>query len=244
MNIIVQPSLQMWGEVAAAQVARQIREKPNSVLGFATGNTTVLLHAVLVTMTQKGEFDFSAVVAFTLDEYVGLPPEDPLSCSARMEAQLFRHVNIAREHIHFPDGQADLLEAECQRYEQEIQRYGGIDLQILGIGLNGHIGFNEPGTPFESVTHVAKIAPATRKIKSSFFGSPDRMPCQGITLGIKTIMQARKILLLACNGDKAGIIARALTGPVTPMVPASVLQLHPDLTVIVDRPAVERLHLA
>jgi glucosamine-6-phosphate deaminase len=242
MNIIIPPGLQEWADAAAREIAQQIRARPDSVLGFATGNTTVRLHEALVTLSRRGEIDFSAVIAFILDDYIGLARDHPLCCRARLEAQLFQHVPIARANIHGPDCHAASLEQECREYERKIKERGGVDLQVLGLGLNGHIGFNEPGTPFESVTHVAEIAPHTQAAKAGQFGPSGAAPHSGITMGIKTIMQARKIMLLACGDEKAEIVARALSGPVTPEVPASVLQRHPNVNVILDPAAAGQLN--
>lgn len=237
MNLIIEHTLEAWVEAATQVVAEQIRRKPHSVLGLATGDTTSHLHRALVQLAQNGEVDFSQVVAFQVDEYAGLARENPASCYARMEEQLFKHVPLRKEHIHFPEAQWDSLESACDRYEALIHQYGGIDLQVLGIGHNGHIGFNEPGTPFESHTHVAAIASHTVNAKAGLFGSANNVPRWGITIGIKTIMEARAVLLMANGGTKAEIIQKALQGPVTPEVPASVLQLHPNLWVVLDREA-------
>lgn len=234
MNLIIEQTLEAWAEAAARVVADQLKRKPESVLGLATGDTTAHLHDALVRLAQNGDVDFSQAATFQVDEYAGLARENPASCYARMDEQLFKHVPLRREHIHFPEAQWDSLSAACDRYEALIQQYGGIDLQVLGIGHNGHIGFNEPGTPFESRTHVAAIAPHTVNAKAGLFGSANNVPRWGITLGIGTIMEARAIVLMANGSAKAEIMRRALQGPVTPEVPASVLQRHPNVWVVVD----------
>jgi glucosamine-6-phosphate deaminase len=243
MRLIVKPDLESWAYAAARLVADQLNTKPKSVLGFATGETTTHLHRALVTLAQHDDIDFSQATTFQVDEYVGVQRNNPASCYARMEAQLFKNVPLRAEAIHFPDVLAESLEQACINYEALIQQHGGIDLQILGIGANGHIGFNEPGTSFDSITHITDIAPQTVAAKASMFGSSEAVPRHGMTMGIKTIMHARQILLLAYGEGKAAIMAQALTGPVTPDVPASVLQLHPNLIVVVDNAAGKELSL-
>jgi glucosamine-6-phosphate deaminase len=241
MRLIVKPDLESWAYAAARLVADQLNTKPKSVLGLATGETTTHLHRALVTLAQQGEIDFSQATTFQVDEYVGVQRDNPASCYARMEAQLFKHVPLRADAIHFPDVLADTLEQACLDYENLIQQHGGIDLQILGIGINGHIGFNEPGTSFDSITHITGIAPQTVAAKAAMFGSAEAVPRQGMTMGIKTIMHAQQILLLAYGEGKAAIMAQALTGPITPAVPASVLQLHPNLGVVLDEAASKEL---
>ena len=237
MEIIVCKTYQEMSQAAADITARQIDRKANTVLGLATGSTPVGLYQNLVKMNRDGIIDFSGVTTFNLDEYVGLPKEHPCSYHRFMFDNLFDHINIKMENIHLPDGQAPSLENECKAYEQMIAKAGGIDLQLLGVGHNGHIGFNEPGTPFESVTHVVELTQSTIQANSRFFNSPDEVPRRAVSMGIKTIMHARKILFIASGKDKAGIIRKALKGPVTTEVPSSVLQLHPDITVILDEDA-------
>ncbi len=222
---------------AARHVAAQVERVPASVLGMATGNTMTGLHEALAAMARNGEIDFSQVVTFALDEYVGVPRQHPGSCYARLTAEFLQHVPVSRANIHFPDGQADSLTQACLVYEDEIRAQGGIDLQILGIGLNGHIGFNEPGTPFDSRTHIADLAAETQAAKAPLFAALAEPPRRGITLGIGTVLQARSILLLAFGSDKAGILRRALREPASPEVPASALQLHPKVTVMLDQSA-------
>jgi glucosamine-6-phosphate deaminase len=237
--IVVAPAV--FASTAAAVIIRQLQVKPDSVLGLATGQTTVGLHRELVRAYQDGMIDFSRVITFNVDEYLGIPADHPVSCRSRITAQLLRHVNIPVVQTHIPRSQPRCAEEECARYEQQIAARGGIDLQVLGIGGNGHIGFNEPGAAFAACTHITAVAPSTIQAKAGIFGDASLVPRQGITMGLRTIMQARRILLLATGADKAEILAQALGGPVLPAIPASVLQRHPSLTVILDSPAATKL---
>lgn len=222
---------------AARHVAAAIRQKPDLVLGLATGSTPVGLYRELVRLFRKGELDFSRVTTFNLDEYYGLSASHEQSYHYFMQEHLFRHVNVALERIHIPDGQATDIQAECARYEQLLAEAGWVDLQILGIGGNGHIGFNEPGTDFGASTHLIELAPATIQANARFFKSPEDVPRRAISMGIKTIMRSREIILLASGRDKAEAIRAAIEGPVTNQVPASVLQLHPNVRVMIDQAA-------
>jgi glucosamine-6-phosphate deaminase len=237
MQLFIEPDPAAWARTAAAEVAGQVRVRPGSALGLATGNTTGPLYGALIDLVQRGELDLSAVTTFTLDEYVGLARDHRATCWTRLQTELYSMVAIPAAQVNHPDTGAADLEAECRAYERRIVRAGGIDLQLLGIGENGHVGFNEPGTPFGSRTHVAEITAVSMSVRQGSFTAGERQPHQGLTLGLKTIMQARKVLLLAWGGHKRAIVARALEGPVTPEVPASVLQLHPNLMVILDEAA-------
>jgi len=243
MNIIICGDTKEFNEKSAQIVASQIRQKPNSVLGLATGSTPVGMYHQLVEMYKNNELDFEQVTTFNLDEYVGLDKDHPQSYHAFMYKNLFDHINIKKENVHLPDGKASNLESECTAYEEKIKNAGGIDLQVLGIGHNGHIGFNEPKTPFESTTHVVELDQRTIEANSRFFDSIEQVPRKALSMGIKTIMHAKKILFMASGADKAEIVAKALQGPVTPDVPASVLQLHPDVTVVLDIEAASKLSL-
>jgi glucosamine-6-phosphate deaminase len=237
MKIRVMP-VEAFDEMAASELVRQLKGKPDSVLGTATGNTTIGLHECLVRMHQAGGADFSRAALFQIDEYVGVTVEDPRSCRGRIKAQLSRRVNLREDRVFVPSARsADEIDAVCHQYEEAIGRQGGLDLQVLGIGLNGHIGFNEPGSPFGTLTRGVPISLANAHVVE---GSR-AMPTRGITMGIRTIMNARQVLLLAKGADKAGIIKASLLGPVTEEVPASVLQLHPGLIVILDEPAAREL---
>jgi glucosamine-6-phosphate deaminase len=229
--------------LAAALVSRQVIAKPNCVLGLATGKTTEGLHREMVKGCHSLGIDYSQVATFNLDEYVGLAPDDPTSCRARINQDLLTKINIRLENTFVPDGMAKSLEQECREYERKIARHGGIDLQILSIGENGHIAFNEPGTHFGTKMRIAEISASTVEAKKGLFGTADNVPTHGITMGIRNIMQAKQILLIAKGRHKAEIIQKALFGPITERVPASVLQLHPFLTVVLDAEAAGRLNM-
>lgn len=237
MRVIVTNDYQEMSCEAARIVARQILAKEDSVLGLPTGDTPTGMYEELVQLYNQGLIDFSKVITFNLDEYYGLPPDHPGSYHRYMREKLFGHVNIQEANIHIPDGVAKDIEEECRRYEEEMHRYGGIDLQILGIGPNGHIGFNEPGSDWGMTTGLVKLSEETRRRVSRHFRDPTEVPTQAITMGIKTIMRARKILLLASGKEKAKTTTEALKGPVTKKVPASILQLHPMVTAILDKAA-------
>jgi len=237
MRVVVTNNYQEMSREAARIVARQILAKEDSVLGLPTGDTPTGMYEELVQLDNRRLIDFSKVITFNLDEYYGLPLDHPGSYHRYMREKLFDHVNIQEGSIHIPDGVAKDIEEECRRYEEEIYRYGGIDLQILGIGPNGHIGFNEPGSDWEMTTRLVKLSEETRRRESRYFRDPTEVPTQGITMGIKTIMKARKILLLASGKEKAKATTKALKGPVTKKVPASILQLHPMVTVVLDKEA-------
>ncbi|MGI5851114.1 MAG: glucosamine-6-phosphate deaminase [Clostridiales bacterium] len=237
MKIIITENMGEFNKVAADIVSRQIKNKPDSVLGLATGSTPLGLYAMLIDMYKKGELDFSRVKTFNLDEYRGLPKDHPQSYYHFMYENLFNKINIKDENVNLLNGNRDESYRECADYEEKIKAAGGIDLQVLGIGHNGHIGFNEPGTPFDSVTDLIDLSERTIEANSRFFDSPDQVPRQALSMGIKTIMQSRNIVLLISGNSKARIAAKALNGPITQNVPASVLQLHPFVTVVLDKEA-------
>ncbi|NLM41668.1 MAG: glucosamine-6-phosphate deaminase [Firmicutes bacterium] len=240
MNIVVVANYDSMSAEVAKLLYAQITRKPTSVLGLATGSTPLGVYKLLVEYHARGT-DFSRLTTFNLDEYVGLAPDHPQSYNYYMKENLFSKVNLKPENTHVPNGLAPDLEAECQRYEELIKKAGGIDLQILGIGTNGHIGFNEPGTDFGAITHVVDLAESTIRDNSRFFASIDEVPTRAISMGIKTIMQAKEIILMASGGSKADAVYAAVHGPVTPDVPASVLQLHPSVTLVVDQAAASKL---
>ena len=244
MEIIIRPS-SLEGSLLAAQiVARTVREKPHAVLGFATGNTPLPLYKELARLHREKGLDFSSVVAFNLDEYIGLPTDHPASFHHYMRRNLFEHLNIRPEHIHLPDGQAVDIPASCRKYESEIRSAGGIDVQILGIGTNGHIGFNEPSSSLASRTRIKTLTPQTRLDNAGEFGGVENVPCHVITMGLGTILESRMCLLLAFGAKKAPAVARMVEGPVTASLPASVLQLHPRAVIILDREAAADLERA
>ena len=213
-------------------LSAQIILKPKSVLGLATGSTPVGTYEQLIEWYNKHDVDFKEVTTINLDEYVGLDGTNEQSYRYFMNHHFLNHININKERTHVPNGQAEDIGAECKRYNALIQEVGGIDLQLLGIGHNGHIGFNEPGEAFEQTTHEIKLKQSTIEANQRFFNHIDDVPTAAITMGIKSIMQARKIVLIANGDDKYDILQKALFGPVTPYIPASILQLHTDLTVV------------
>lgn len=232
MRIIKCENYAQVSKLAANLIASQVIMKPDAVLGLATGSTPIGTYKQLIEMCDKGELDFSEITTVNLDEYVGLSPENDQSYRYFMNHNLFDHVNVRKDHTFVPNGLAEDMEAECAAYEQRIEDLGGIDLQLLGIGGNGHVGFNEPADAFDTVTHSVKLKESTRQANARFFASIDEVPTHALTMGLKAIMGAKKVLLIANGEQKAEIVEKAFYGPVTPEVPASVLQLHPDVTVI------------
>jgi glucosamine-6-phosphate deaminase len=240
MEVIIQPTSEAATHVAAQIIARLLREKPNAVLGLATGSTPVPLYRELVGM----QLDWRKVTTFNLDEYVGLPPEHGQSYHHFMWEHLFRHVNIPKANVHIPDGMAKDIPGLCARYEQQIKAAGGIDLQILGIGTDGHIGFNEPTSSLVSRTRIKTLTQQTVRDNARFFASEAEVPHHVITMGIGTIMDARRILLLAFGEKKSGIIAETVEGPVSANNPASILQMHPVAKLCLDETAASKLKRA
>ncbi len=243
MRVVVVKTPEEMGREAAAIVAEGIRSKPHYVLGLATGSTPIPLYQELIRLHKEEGLDFSSVITFNLDEYVGLPPTHDQSYRYFMDAQLFNHVNILKKNTHIPDGMTDDIEAHCLAYEAMVEDVGGIDCQILGIGGNGHIGFNEPGSSLASRTRVVELTEKTIQDNSRFFSSIDEVPRRAITMGIGTILDCQKLVLLATGANKAEAVAAALEGPVTAKVPASALQLHPDVTFILTEDAASGLTL-
>ena len=238
MKIIRAKDYQDMSRKAANIISAQVIMKPDCVLGLATGGTPVGTYAQLVDWYNKGDLDFSEVTTVNLDEYRGLPKEHPQSYWYFMNENLFSKVNIDPAKTNLPDGTNLDTAAECARYNGIIHKLGGIDLQLLGICPNGHIGFNEPGEAFELETHCIDLAPTTIEANKRFFdGNVDLVPKQAYTMGIRTIMQARKVLMVVNGAGKAEIVKKAFFGPVTPEVPASILQLHPDFILVADEEA-------
>lgn len=228
MKVIRTNNYEETSKIAAEIVAEQLRTKPDSVLGLATGSSPVGMYDELVRMN----LDFSAVTSVNLDEYYGLTPDNDQSYRYFMNENLFDRVNIRKECTFVPDGLTKDPEAHCAEYDQRILDLGGIDLQVLGMGLNGHIGFNEPGEAFPVGTHLVTLEDSTIEANSRFFASKDEVPTQAISMGLKQIMSARKIILIVHGKAKEATLEKALNGPVTPWLPASILQLHPDVTVV------------
>lgn len=240
--IIVKTTAEM-GRIAARIIATAVHEKPDSVLGLATGSTQIRVYHELVRHHRHDGLDLSKVCTFTLDEYLGVSPDHSLSYRYFMEKHFFSHVNIPERNIHILNGLAESPEAECRRFEAAIRNQGGLDMQLLGIGVNGHIGFNEPGTSFASPTHVATLSANTIAHNSDgrFFKDECEVPTRAFTMGMATIMTAKKVILVATGPRKTGAIVQSIEGPVTTEVPASLLQRHPDMTWIVEEEAARRL---
>jgi glucosamine-6-phosphate deaminase len=232
MKFITVPSYDKLSRQAANIIAAQIIMKPQSVIGLATGGSPVGTYRQLADWYMMGDVDFSEVTTVNLDEYVGLAETDPQSYRHFMQINFFNHVNIKRENTFVPNGCAQDLALECAEYDENIERLGGIDLQLLGIGVDGHIGFNEPASIFEKNTHVVNLHESTIHANARFFQSEAQVPRRAITMGMVSIMQAKKIVLIANGKQKKDILHRAFYGPITPEIPASILQLHPDITVI------------
>ena len=238
MKIIRAKDYDDMSRKAANIISAQVIMKPNCVLGLATGGTPVGTYKQLIDWYNKGDVDFSEVTTVNLDEYRGLPRENPQSYWSFMHDNFFDHVNIDPARINLPDGTDLDAAAECARYDQVIQDVGGIDLQLLGIGHDGHIGFNEPAPAFELGTHCVDLTQETIEANKRFFeGNVDLVPKQAYTMGIRTIMQARKVLMVVNGAGKAEIVKKAFFGPVTPQVPASILQMHPDFILVGDAEA-------
>ena len=237
MIIYVGKDYQDVSRKAANIMSAQIIMKPRAVLGLATGSTPVGMYKQLIEWYKKGDLDFSQITSVNLDEYKGLSGENDQSYRYFMNTNLFDHVNIDKTKTYVPNGLEEDSEKACADYNEIIRSVGGIDMQLLGIGGNGHIGFNEPGAAFEKETHCVDLTESTIKANARFFESMDEVPKQAYTMGIKNIMQARKVLLIVSGEGKAEILDKVLYGPVTPQVPASILQLHNDLTVVADEAA-------
>lgn len=244
MEVIIQPEAQAVGVLGAKIVGKLVRENPSTVLGLATGGTPLCLYRELVRMHLEEGLSFNKTTTFNLDEYVGLEPNHPSSYRTYMWENLFNHIDIAPHRVHIPDGLAPDIPDFCRHYEGAINAAGGIDLQILGIGSDGHIGFNEPTSSLSSRTRIKTLTRETRRDNTAYFESEDKMPHHVITMGVGTIMESRICLLLAFGEKKAEAIAQTVEGPITSMVPASVLQMHPKAVVILDEAAASLLKKA
>lgn len=234
LKVIVAKDKQEAGRLAADIFEKLMNEKPDCVLGLATGSTPIPLYQELIAREQAGKLSFAKVRSVNLDEYRGLSPKHPQSYRYFMQEQLFDHVSIKPENTFVPDGQCEDVQAACLAYEENIKALGGIDLQLLGIGHDGHIGFNEPEEVFAGITHEAQLTDMTREANKRFFASLDEVPTSAVTMGIGTVMGAEAVVLMATGKDKHEIMEKALHGPVTPWVPASILQFHHNVTVIMD----------
>ena len=237
MKIIKAKDYYDMSRKAANIISAQIIMKPDCILGLATGSTPIGVYEQLVEWYGKGDLDFSQLTTINLDEYKGIPKEDPNSYYYFMNEKLFDKVNIRKDHTYLPDGMEPDSGVACRNYDNIIHSLGGADLQLLGLGHNGHIGFNEPGIAFEKETYCVNLSDQTIKANMRFFAEEKDVPRQAYTMGIKSIMSARKILVVVSGSDKAEILKKAFYGPITPAVPASVLQLHNDVTVIADEAA-------
>ena len=241
MRIIKTKDYARMSSAAANIIAAQITLKPNCVLGLATGSSPVGTYKELVAKYENGDLDFSQVTSVNLDEYKGLSPENDQSYRYFMNTNLFNHVNIDKAKTSVPDGLEADSDKACRDYDEIVAKTGGVDLQLLGLGHNGHIGFNEPCDHFEKGTPCVNLTQSTIDANTRFFENADMVPKQAYTMGIQTIMSAKKILVVVSGADKADIVQKAFFGPITPMVPASILQLHPDVTVVGDAAAFSKI---
>jgi glucosamine-6-phosphate deaminase len=241
MEVVIRPTAYGAADLVARVIAAEIRKNPRLVLGLATGKTMESVYARLVQMHREEGLDFSSCRTFNLDEYVGLSVNNANSYRHYMNHHLFLRVNIDLENTHLPDGMASDLGAECVHYEKLIAESGGIDLQLLGIGKNGHLGFNEPLSALHSRTRVKVLSPVTRAQNAPLFAGTDSVPARAITMGVGSILDCRRCILLATGAEKAAIVAKAIEGPMTSMISATALQLHPECTLILDEAASSKL---
>lgn len=242
MHIVIHATARDASDAVALFLAECLQEDPRLVLGLPTGRTPVGMYRALVRLHRQGRADFSGATTFNLDEFVGVSASHPRSYHAFMRRHLFAHVNLAPERTHLPRGDAPRPRIEAARYDAAIAAAGGLDVVVLGVGANGHIGFNEPAESLPAGTNVVTLRESSRRAAAEAFGGRmSRVPAQAISMGVGTILSARHVILLATGGAKAGIVARALRGPITTRVPASLLQLHPRVAVVLDRAAARRL---
>jgi glucosamine-6-phosphate deaminase len=243
MEVIIKPTYEEMSRVAAQEVARLLNTKPNAVLGMATGSTPLGMYQELVRLHQEEGLDFSQVTTFNLDEYVGLAPDHPQSYHYFMHENFFKHVNVPQQNIYIPSGNTSNYRAFCAWYEQRIEECGGIDLQILGIGSDGHVAFNEPGSSLTSRTRLKTLAKQTIDDNARFFDKAEDVPIYAITMGVGTILEARQLVLLANGANKADAVAAAVEGPVTGMITASALQMHPSSQVYLENESAAKLRM-
>jgi glucosamine-6-phosphate deaminase len=241
MEVILHPDALTASCRAAQLIAHHIRNKPDTVLGLATGSTPLRVYEELIRMHREEGLSFAQVTTFNLDEYIGLPADHPQSYHATMQEHFFRHVDLPSGQTHLPDGMAEDVPGECEAYEQRIRNAGGLDLQILGIGTDGHIGFNEPISSLASRTRIKTLTARTRRDNARFFARPEDVPHHVITMGIGTILESRAVLLLAFGEEKAQAVAGTIEGPLTASLPASALQMHPRVHIFLDEPAASGL---
>ncbi|MDE0570520.1 MAG: glucosamine-6-phosphate deaminase [Verrucomicrobiales bacterium] len=241
MEIIIRPTKEQCASIGGRIIANLIKRKPDAVLGLATGSTPIPLYSELARMHKDEGLSFSEITTFNLDEYIGLSGDHPCSYQFFMNEELFGKIDIRSDFTHIPNGEAGDIESECLEYEQAIRSSGGIDLQVLGIGSDGHIGFNEPGSSLGSRTRIKTLTGKTIEDNARFFDNSNQVPRHCITMGVGTIMDSASLILIAFGEGKADIISKAVEGPVSAMVPASILQLHPSVRVIVDEAAASKL---
>ena len=244
MQIVIQPDADAVARYGADVFIRQLQNNPKSVLGLATGSTPVALYKKLIDACRHGDISFQEIVSFNLDEYLGLSGDHPQSYRHFMDQQLFDHIDVNKSHTHVPPGDAENPITACDEYEQMIERNGGIDLQLLGIGRNGHIGFNEPASGLRSRTRVKTLTPATVEDNARFFKEDEFQPHLSITMGIGTILDSRQVMLLATGENKAQAIRDTIEGPLSAACPASALQLHRNALIVIDEAAASRLEQA
>lgn len=247
MEVVIVESADEVARVSAGLIAETISSRKathgSAAIGVATGSSPIGTYRELAALVDAGELDVTGVSAFALDEYVGIPIEHPESYHTVIARNVTEPLGLDPALVHVPDGLADDIDAACERYERQIAAAGGVDIQLLGIGANGHVGFNEPTSSLASRTRLKTLAPRTRADNARFFDSPDQVPVHCVTQGIGTILDARRLLLVAQGEGKADAVAQMIEGPVSSMCPASALQLHPDATVVIDRPAASKLRL-
>jgi len=241
MQVHLFDSASQVGQAAAMLVGAQLLEKPNSVLGLATGSSPISTYQELIRLHCAGVIDFSSTITFNLDEYCRLPIEHPCSYHRFMKEQLFSHVNLRAENTHVPNGNAEDLSAECARYDQAIAKAGGIDLQLLGIGRNGHIGFNEPSDQFVYGCHVVRLTQSTIEANRRFFDSEADVPREAVSLGVGSIMNAKRVILIATGEDKAVAVRKAIQEDIDPATQASILRTHPNVLFLLDKAAAAKL---
>ncbi|ERK32485.1 glucosamine-6-phosphate deaminase [Clostridium intestinale] len=241
MKLLVVKNYDEMSKVAAKELAEVISKKPESILGLATGGTPVGMYKELIDMHKNEELDFSKVTTVNLDEYVGLSGEHDQSYRYFMDSNLFNHVNIRKEYTYVPNGLAEDMHQECVNYDKRIEELGGIDVQVLGIGSNGHIGFNEPSDTLSLGTHVTDLAESTIEANSRYFASKEEVPTKALTMGLGAIMKAKKILLMVSGESKAEIMDKVVNGKITTQVPASFLQMHKDVVLIIDEDAARKI---
>lgn len=241
MKFVCGTDYAQMSQMAAQIIADQVKEKPNCVLGLATGSSPVGTYKKLIEWYEQGELDFSDVSSVNLDEYRGLSADNDQSYRYFMNVNLFDHINIDKSRTNVPNGLEPDAEKACKDYDKIIEDMGGIDLQLLGLGHNGHIGFNEPADVFVKTTQCVDLQESTIEANKRFFEKVEDVPRQAYTMGIQSIMMAKKIVVVVSGADKADIVAKAFTGPVTPLVPASILQMHQDVTIVGDKDAFQKL---